>query len=250
MKKGWSFALGIFSLLLVWQLTAFLSGKQWIIPFPAQAFYSAFVALMREGALIAVWQTIWKVTLALLISTSVGIPIGYLLGRHPNLYRFFRPWLMVEQSVPVISWLAIVFFTWGVGWRGPLFISTFSLLPVSILTTYSGVRHHDVQLLEMAAVYKVPQSKVVRVIWLGSLFPYMLAALNVSIGQAWKVMLVTEYLCGGKGLGEEIMISRMNIDTARAWGLTFIAVSLGIASELLLKNIIKKVSIYGHLPQS
>jgi NitT/TauT family transport system permease protein len=249
-KKGVLFGLGVLSLLCAWQVLAFFIGKAWIIPYPGEALRAALKALWFERAWVSVGQTAWKVTLALLISTFVGIPIGYGLGRYPNLYRFFRPCLMVMQAVPVVSWLAFVFFTWGVGWRGPVFISSLSLLPISILTTFSGAQDHDIQLLEMATVYKVPQSKVFRIIWMGSLLPYILAVLEVSIGQAWKVMLVTEYLCSGEGLGEEIMLSRMNINTARAWGLTFIAVILGIASELLIKAITRKALPCAHMPES
>jgi len=71
----------------------------------------------------------------------------------------------------------------------------------------------------------------------------------VNIGQAWKVMLVTEYLCGGDGLGEKILMARMNIDAPGAWALTFIAVSLGIMTEILLKQTLRKSFKYGNMPE-
>lgn len=250
MKKALLFVLGILGLLLAWQSAAVLTAKPWIVPFPAKAFEVVLNAVSRGNIFVPIWQTLWKVAAALMISTLLGIPAGYILGRNRELYSFFRPWIMVAQAVPVISWLAIVFFSWGVGWKGPVFISSLALLPISVLTTVAGVRDRDVQLLEMAAVYQVPKRKIIRSIWIGSLIPYILAVLDVSIGQAWKVMLVTEYLCGGKGLGEEIMISRMNIDTARAWGFTFVAVVLGIGFEFVIKGLTRRVLEHAGLPES
>jgi NitT/TauT family transport system permease protein len=66
--------------------------------------------------------------------------------------------------------------------------------------------------------------------------------LDVSIGQAWKVILVAEYLSGGKGLGVEILRMRMNIDFPGLWALTLLAVLLGIITERLIKKGLGRLS--------
>jgi NitT/TauT family transport system permease protein len=157
---------------------------------------------------------------------------------------------MVIQSVPVISWLTLVIFAWGVGWKGPILISILSLLPTSILTIAAGTQNLNNQLLEMAKLYRVPQRRIISDIYIGSLFPFIAAILDVNIGLAWKVIIVTEYLCGGNGLGEKILMARMNIDTNSAWALTLIAVILGITTENISKQIFKKVTNDRTLSQS
>jgi len=173
--------------------------------------------------------------LALLLAVVVGLLTGLVLGRSETLYGVFRPLIMVIQAVPVVSWLTLVIFVWGLGWKGPVFIAFLSLLPISILTTVSGVHNLDQGLLEMARLYQVPQRKVIKDIYLGSLLPFMIAILDVSIGQAWKVILVAEYLCGGNGLGVKILSARMSIDVPEVWALTLMAVLFGILSEYLIK---------------
>jgi NitT/TauT family transport system permease protein len=147
---------------------------------------------------------------------------------------------MVIQTVPVISWLSLVIFMWGIGWKGPIFIAFLSILPTALLTTVSGVRNLDNNLLEMAAVYQVPKARIFKDIHMGSLLPFIAAILDVSIGLAWKVILVAEYLCGGDGLGEEILEARMNVDIPRIWALTLIAVIFGILAERLIKLMLKR----------
>ena len=154
----------------------------------------------------------------------------------------FRPVIMVIQAVPVISWLTLVIFAWGIGFRGPIFITFLSLFPIALLTTVSGVRNLDKNLLEMATLYRVPRWQVIRDIYLGSLLPFIVAILDVTLGQAWKVILVSEYLCGNSGLGVLILAARYEVNPAKVWALTFLAVLLGLITERLVKLLFRKVA--------
>jgi NitT/TauT family transport system permease protein len=250
MRKAHQVLMSLLVLLLIWQATAILVGKDIIIPTPASTFLLIGHFVASGKILTSIWQTTWKVIVALFLSMFIGVPVGFFLGRSTFLYRFFRPWIMVLQAVPVISFLTLVIFAWGIGWKGPIFITTLSLLPTSILTTISGVRNLDIHLLEMANFYQVPSQRIFRDIYLGSLLPFISAILDVNIGLVWKVTLVAEYLCGGDGLGEQILMARMNIDTPGTWALTLIAISLGIATEIFSKRILRRTHRDGTLPQS
>lgn len=242
MKKSGQFLLGILLFLILWQTLASILRRTIILPSPAETLPLLFQYLFSGDVLLSVWQTTWKATLALALAVLVGLPVGFCLGLWPALYRVFRPGVMFIQAVPVISWLTLVIFVWGVGWKGPIFITFLALLPMSILTTVSGVRSLDIDLLEMARLYRVPRVQVWKQIHLGSLLPFIAAILDVSIGQAWKVILVAEYLCGGSGLGERILTAHANIDTSSVWALTLIAVMMGILMEFGIKLVARKVS--------
>lgn len=240
MKKFLRTLGGIAILLVIWQALAILFDKNIIIPKPADTLLILGRSLLSSELWLAIWQTIWKVILALFLTIIIGLPAGLFLGLSDPLYNLCRPIVMMIQAVPVISWLSLVIFMWGIGWKGPIFISFLSLLPTALLTTVSGVRDLDRNLLEMAKLYRVPRKRVIKVIHLGSLLPFIAAILDVSIGQAWKVILVAEYLCGGKGLGEEILMARMNVDIPSVWALSLIAVLLGICTEFLIKSSMRR----------
>ncbi|NLO21797.1 MAG: ABC transporter permease subunit [Syntrophomonadaceae bacterium] len=241
MKSFFHALIGIILLLAVWQLLALILNKS-IVPAPAETLSLLAEMLIFPPILLAAWQTAWKVFLALLLVMLIGLPLGLCLGLSKTVYSMFRPIIMVIQAVPVISWLSLVIFAWGIGWKGPVFIAFLSLLPLSILTTVAGVRNLDNNLLEMARIYRVPGRRVIKDIYLGSLLPFIAAIVDVSIGQAWKVILVAEYLSGGSGLGVEILRMRMNIDFPGVWALTLLAVFLGIITERLIKKLLGRLS--------
>ncbi len=232
---------GISLFLLAWQVLAAIVNRS-IIPAPAETLLLLLKLLFSREIVEAVWQTAWKACLALILVMMAGIPLGFGLGLCEPAYGVFRPLLMIIQTIPVISWLSLVIFAWGVGWKGPIFITFLALLPISVLTTVSGVHSMEKDLLEMAHLYRVPQQKVARDIYLGALLPFVNAVMNVCIGQVWKVILVSEYLCGGSGLGVKILMARMNVDFPMTWALTLIAVILGIIGEQLIKIVSERIT--------
>ncbi|MEN6351563.1 MAG: ABC transporter permease subunit [Syntrophomonas sp.] len=227
--------LGILIFLILWEAVALALDKSIIVPTPGQAIQLLLQILPQTTTLVSSLQTAWKVLLALLLVLFLGLPAGLLLGLVQALYDMSRPIILVIQAVPVISWLSLVLFTWGRSWQGPVLIAFISLLPVAILTTVSGVRNLDRKLLEMARLYKVPALQVLKEIYLGSLLPFIVAIVDVSLGQAWKVILVAEYLCGDGGLGLKIFDARSFVDTPAVYAFTLLAVMLGIATERLIK---------------
>lgn len=239
--KGLSRALaGIIIFLVCWQILSFIVSKV-IIPFPRETLGLLAQHLIDPGMLEAALQTAWKVGLALGLVLLLGIVSGLFLGLSEACYDMFRPIIMFIQAVPVVSWLTLVIFAWGIGWRGPVFIAFMSLLPTAILTTVSGIRSLDKDLLEMARVYRVPFQKVFYNIYWGSLLPFIAAIIDVTIGQAWKVVLVAEYLAGGSGLGVEIFNARLVVDSAGAWSVTLMACILGIATERMVKFFLRRI---------
>lgn len=153
-----------------------------------------------------------------------------------------RPIIMVIQAVPVISWLSLVIFTWGISWEGPVFIAFLSLLPAAVLTTIAGVQNLDNKLLEVARIYRVPRRIVLREIYLGSLLPFIFAVVDVTLGQAWKVILVAEFLCGDQGLGVQISWARQIFDVPGVYAYTLLAVILGLITERLIKHYLGRIS--------
>lgn len=232
---------GILIFLIAWQIFSVILNVPLILPAPYLTFVSLFHLALESDTYMAILSTVWKSLLVLLLVMAIGIPIGFFMGINGTIYELFRPAITVIQAVPVISWLALVIFIWGIGWKGPIFIGFLSLLPISIFTTASGVRNTDGNLIEMAKIYKVPKLKIVKTIYLGSLVPFIFSTVEVLIGDVWKVIVVAEYLCGATGIGVLISWARQYVDVPRIYALTMIAVALGIASERITKMAFKKI---------
>jgi len=233
---------GLLLLLLVWEISALLLGSSFILPTPIETFKALIHELTKIETFHAFLSTAWKGFFVLGLVVLLGTLIGLVMGINTAIYEILRPVVMIVQAVPVISWLALVIFLWGIGWKGPVLISFLSLLPVSIFTTAAGVRSIDKDLLEMVKVYKVPKRKVFKDIYLGSIVPFVVATIDISIGNVWKVILVSEFLCGDEGLGVLISWARQYVDVPRVYALTIVAVAFGIISERLTRRFVRRLT--------
>lgn len=242
MKTQVYYVLGAVIFVSIWEIAALLLGESLILPNPIEVF-KLFLSLLTEPKILtAAMDTTWRVALSLLLVLITGLTIGIFLGLSKNVYQMFRPLIMVIQAVPVISWLSLVLFAWGIGWQAPLFIAFLALLPMAILTTISGVHNLDIKLLEMAALYKVGFKQIFKDIYIGSLLPFVIAVIDVSIGQAWKVILVAEYLCGDSGLGVVILAARYQVNVVEVYAVTLFAVLLGLLTERVIKSGLRRVT--------
>ncbi|QGT99116.1 hypothetical protein SYNTR_0523 [Candidatus Syntrophocurvum alkaliphilum] len=234
---------GIAVFIAIWYLTAFILDEAIILPPPNEVFGIFFNLFFDNTIIMAAFHTIWKVVLTLVIVMFFGVLVGLILGMFTPLYDMFRPIILIIQAVPVVSWLSLVIFAWGIGWKGPVFIAVLSLLPIAILTTVAGVKSLDNRLIEVAKVYRVPFKTVFKDIYLGSLVPFIIAVVDVTIGQAWKVILVAEYLAGNNGLGVLILAARWEVNIPQVYALTLIAVIIGLIAERLIKIGLRRLSL-------
>lgn len=233
--------LGILIFLIAWQIFSVILNVPLILPSPYLTFESLSHLAVDFDTYQAIFSTVWKSLLVLLMVVAIGTPIGFLMGINENVYQIFRPAVTVIQAVPVISWLALVIFMWGIGWKGPVVIGFLSLLPISIFTTAVGIRSTDRTLIEMAKVYRVPKAKILKTVYLGSLVPFIFSTIEVIIGDVWKVIVVAEYLCGSNGIGVLISWARQYVDVPRIYALTIITIALGITSERIVKIAFRKI---------
>lgn len=232
LRSKW-FLLGIVFLICLWYIVSFLVGSSLIFPNPKLVFAQIFELAKTGQLFIYLWQTFYKAFVGLLLALLLGLFLGFVIGISQRLYELFRPLLMIVRSVPIVSWLSTVILLWGIGWKGVVFIVFMTLLPTVIFNVAEGVRSVDIRLLEMAKVYSVPRKKIFNKIYLGSILPFLLSAINVSIGTMWKAAIVSEYLIGDSGLGLQIFQSKFYIDTPRVFAFTLSAVLFGLIFELI-----------------
>jgi NitT/TauT family transport system permease protein len=229
---------GILILLLIWIISYYTVNNKLIIPSPFSVLLASISVLKSPDIYLSMLDTFSKAISGLLFALILGIPLGFLIGRFEVFYDLINPLLMAIRSTPVVSWLTFVILTWGIGWRAPVFIVMISLLPNIIYNTMEGTRNVDKKLLEMAKVYKVKTRKVIEYIYLGSVTPFLIASLKISLGTMWKAAIVGEYLAGNSGLGNLILNSKYYLDSKSIFVYTILSILCGLSLEYLFDKII------------
>lgn len=238
MKKNT--AIGLILILVIWCIIANLTNNHLLIPFPQRVFLE-MVKLFKDSNFYGdLLNTFLKIITGFFVSILIGIPIGIISGLSKAFFEVFRPLLMLIQSSPVVSYIAIAMLWFGIGFYTPVFVAFMVIFPVVVLNISEGIRSTDEKLLEMAKVFKVEKKNILLKIYFPSLIPFLKSTLNMISGSLWKSVVVGEFLAGNKGLGVSLSFSKIALNTERVFAYTILLALFGMISEKILKGVSSK----------
>lgn len=227
-------------LILIWFVASQLVSSSLLLPGPGETAreLARIISSARGWSNIA--ETCLKAFIGLFLALGFALVAGFLMGLLDALYDLLRPVVVILQSIPIVSWLALAIFWWGVGFTSPVNIVFLTLFPIFTINIAEGVRNVDKKLVEMARIYRLPRDVVFRKIYLSSAFPFIVSSMRVGIGIMWKSVAVAEFMVGTSGIGRAISDAKYSINIERVFAYTLILIVLGILTEKLLDLIVRR----------
>lgn len=235
----WKRSLGSIPALLfwtgVWWLCAERFGNPLLLPNPWQV----LGCLAELATAAAFWQTvalsIGRILLGVFAGTVLGALLAALTTASSLAELLIAPAMTAMQATPVASFTILVLIWLPRDWV-PVLICGMMVLPVVWNGVSAGIRAVDVQLLEMAKVYRVPGFRKFLRIYLPSVMPFFRTACSNSLGLGWKAGIAAEVLTvPGISIGKMISEAKLYLMTEElfAWTLTVVALSLVLQKWML-----------------
>jgi nitrate/nitrite transport system permease protein len=154
-----------------------------------------------KGIGIQLAHSLGRVGLGFLIAAAVAIPLGFLIGMSPLVYKALDPFIQVLKPISPLAWMPLALYTIKDSSISGIFVIFIcSVWPMLINTAFgvAGVRR---DWLNVAKTLEVsPLRKAFQVI-LPAAAPTILTGMRISMGIAWLVIVAAEMLVGGTGVG-------------------------------------------------
>ena len=154
-----------------------------------------------KGIGIQLAHSLARVGLGFFIAAAVAIPLGFVIGMSPLLYKALDPFIQVLKPISPLAWMPLALYTiTDSSISGIFVIFICSVWPMLINTAFgvAGVRR---DWLNVAKTLEVsPLRKAFQVI-LPAAAPTILTGMRISMGIAWLVIVAAEMLVGGTGVG-------------------------------------------------
>ncbi len=131
----------------------------------------------------------------------------------------------------------------GVGQRRSLsiLISFLMVLPVLYSAVRTGIESADVQLLEMAQVFRLPLARRVKAIWLPAILPAFRQGCSVALGICWKSGVAAEVIGLPDGsIGDALYRAKITLSTGELFAWTFVIILLSAGFEKLFLALLDK----------
>ena len=223
--------------LIVWQIAATVVNRGLLIPIPTPV--STAAALVRiitdAESLTAVGLSVLRILAGFVCALIAGTILAVLSARFTLFRVLTAPLVQLIRAIPVASF-TILLFLWVSRGKLPSTIAFFTVLPVVWANVSAGLAGIDPQLMELAQVYRLPRSRVLRRIIVPSVLPHLRAALRSALGLGWKAGIAAEVLTVPPySIGKRIYEAKLYLETTElfAWTAAVVLVSLLIEGLLL-----------------
>ena len=228
--------------LLVWQRASMALGAAYPPgDLPLASPLSALVRLGELACTAAFWRAVGNSALHIfggfLLSCVLAVLFAALSARFRAARELLSP-LVAVKAVPVVSFI-ILALVWLDGRDLSLFISALMVFPPVYLNVLAGIDSADRQLLEMAAVFRVPFRRQLRGIWLPQVLPYFRAACSLALGLCWKAGAAAEVIgLPGGTIGERLYTAKVYFQTPDLFAWTALIVAVSVVFEKLFLALI------------
>jgi nitrate/nitrite transport system permease protein len=154
-----------------------------------------------KGIGIQLAYSIGRVLLGFVLAALLAIPLGFLIGMSPLVYRALDPFIQILKPISPLAWMPLALFTLKDSDVSAIFVIFICSIWPMLINTAFGVASVRRDWLNVAKTLEVrPVRKALTVI-LPAAAPTILTGMRISIGIAWLVIIAAEMLVGGTGIG-------------------------------------------------
>ena len=154
-----------------------------------------------KGIGIQLGFSLMRVALGFGFAALVAIPLGFLIGMSPLVYRALDPFIQVLKPISPLAWMPIALYTIKDSSISGIFVIFICSVWPMLINTAFGVSNVRREWLNVARTLEVtPLRKALQVI-LPAAAPTILTGMRISMGIAWLVIVAAEMLVGGTGIG-------------------------------------------------
>ena len=226
--------------LAVWQAAAMAIGQEVFLVSPVQALR----CLLRLLPQADFWHRVGFSAGRILLGFGLGVVCSAALAVAaeicPAAEILIAPVLQLVKATPVASFI-ILALVWVSGRSLSILISFLMVLPVLYSAVRTGIESADVQLLEMAQVFRLSLARRVKAIWLPAILPAFRQGCSVALGICWKSGVAAEVIGLPDGsIGDALYRAKITLSTGELFAWTFVIILLSAGFEKLFLALLDK----------
>jgi nitrate/nitrite transport system permease protein len=154
-----------------------------------------------KGVGLQLAYSLGRVGLGYFIAALVAIPLGFVIGMSPLIYRALDPFIQVLKPISPLAWMPLALYTIKDSAASGIFVIFICSIWPMLINTAFGVSSVRREWLNVAKTLEVrPLRRAFEVI-LPAAAPTILTGMRISMGIAWLVIVAAEMLVGGTGIG-------------------------------------------------
>jgi nitrate/nitrite transport system permease protein len=145
--------------------------------------------------------SIARVLLGFGLAALVAVPLGFMIGMSPLIYRALDPFIQILKPISPLAWMPLALYTIKDSGISAVFVIFICSLWPMLVNTAFGVASVRRDWLNVARTLEVSRVRTAFQVVLPAAAPTIMTGMRISIGIAWLVIVAAEMLVGGTGIG-------------------------------------------------
>jgi NitT/TauT family transport system permease protein len=200
--EGYAFLIIIF---IFWEIIA---QNNWVdsnyFP-PISDILTALISLTASFEIIGhILISLKRVLAGFILGLTVGYIMGFACGYNKIIYHLLEFTIEFLRPMPSVALIPIGILFLGMGDAFNIVIAGWACSWPVFINTMDGVRSVDHLLIDTGRSFGLSRFGIIRKIIIPACMPYVFTGLRVSLGIAVAVVVITEMVVSGKGLGSFI----------------------------------------------
>lgn len=203
------------ALIAVWQLVE-QNGlvSPFLLPSPGDTLAAFWDGLWHQSLLGYVGTTLVESLAGCALGAAVALPMGYAIAHGRLLASAIQPYLAASQAIPAIAIAPLIALWLGYGLSPVIALCALIVFFPMVVNTVLGLRTLDRDVLDAARVEGAGRLGLLTHIELHLALPSLLAGLRTSLTLSITGAVVGEFVVGGPGLGQLLIVQRSYADSA------------------------------------
>lgn len=195
-----------------------------------------------KGVGLQLAYSLGRVGLGYLLAALVAIPLGFVIGMSPLVYRALDPFIQVLKPISPLAWMPLALYTIKDSSISGIFVIFICSVWPMLINTAFGVASVRREWLNVAKTLEVtPLRKAFEVI-LPAAAPTILTGMRISMGIAWLVIVAAEMLVGGTGIGYFVWNEWNNLSLPNVIFAILVIGVVGMLLDLMFARLQKAVT--------
>ena len=183
-----------------------------------------------KGIGLQLAYSLGRVALGFGLAALVAVPLGFLIGMSPLVYRALDPFIQVLKPISPLAWMPLALYTIKDSNISGIFVIFICSVWPMLLNTAFGVAGVRREWLNVARTLEVKPLRRAFEVILPAAAPTILTGMRISMGIAWLVIVAAEMLVGGTGIGYFVWNEWNNLSLTNV---IFAILLIGIVGMLL-----------------
>ena len=209
---------------------------------PPTAVFSAAVDLLGRGVLFThIFDSLYRVLLAVGTAAVLGVPLGLAMGWSARFRAVVDPLLEFVRPIPPLAWIPLSILWFGLGDAQIVYIIFLAAFFPVVLNSMAGARDVDTYLIRAGLSLGAKRSELFRTVVLPAALPNIFTGLRIGLGIGWMALVAGELVAAPSGLGYLINNARTLFRSDYILlGMVLIGV-LGLVLDYLMRQVARLV---------